>query len=347
MQDFERNFLQRALERARSARRAPARLGLPLEPTWAAVLATPDRELCAEAFVPGDIQDAVRALTKKIEPLSHSQDDITLYLTIEPFSTYERLPPVTESIRALGVKKVFVGAENPSNRARGQGIASLEKQGVSVTLADGEIARQCQLLYEDYSKALSRSLPVLRLFWDLRDNGSDQLEFVAPQVRAMSFQHDAILWSDLDIARKENHDAWVIALDPYGQVKNKKEFASDRVLVFQSATNKSMEDSFTVTERDGSLDLASILRKLKDLGILSVLCGGNAELFQRALEAGLVDSVLSSVKRDGRSVASVLSHLYRSPVHGQGWDRSVKLLSPRVLEEQDDSLLVEAGVKIQ
>ncbi len=347
MQDFERNFLQSALDRARSARRAPTRLGLPLEPTWAAVLATPDRELCSEAFIPGDLQDAVKALTKKIQPLSHSQEDITLYLTIEPFSTYERLPPVTESIRALGVKRVFVGAENPSNRARGQGIASLEKQGVQVMLADGEIARQCQLLYEDYSKALTRSLPVLRLLWDLQSVGEDGLEFLPPQRRAIAFQHDAILWSDLALARKEKQDAWVVVLDPFGQVKTKAEFASDRVLIFQSATNKSCADAFVVNERDGNLDLASVLRKLKDLGILSVLCAGDTELFQRALQSGLVDSALSYILRQDRPVAGVLSLLSRSPVRGKQWAHTVKLLSPRVLEERSEYLLVEAGVRVQ
>ena len=59
--------------------------------------------------------------------------DATLYVTLEPCSTKGRTPPCTSAILKSGIKKVVVGAIDPSPKHRGRGVRILEERGVAVT----------------------------------------------------------------------------------------------------------------------------------------------------------------------------------------------------------------------
>src|SRR2546423_739885 len=58
----------------------------------------------------------------------------TLYVTLEPCSTYGRTPPCTEAIAAVGIRRVVVGAVDPNPAHRGKGLPWLRRAGLGVTV---------------------------------------------------------------------------------------------------------------------------------------------------------------------------------------------------------------------
>ncbi len=57
----------------------------------------------------------------------------TLYVTLEPCSTWGRTPPCTDAILASGVRHVVVSATDPNPRHAGRGLRFLRRKGVRVT----------------------------------------------------------------------------------------------------------------------------------------------------------------------------------------------------------------------
>lgn len=342
MQDLDRRLLRRCYEEARAARRPPARLGAPIEPTWSALLAREEETVSIAVQLPGDAEDAVRAVQKK----AVGADGCTLYLTLEPSSTYQRLAPVTESIRALGVRRVVVGSENPVLRVRGRGIAVLRQFGVEVVLADGEEGRLCQVFYEDFAKAVNRSLPMLRLLLSLDVEQARAAPGGAGGTDAATY--DALLVHGREaLAVRPRGDAWLVVLDPDLEFHSLSQLPVRNAIVFQPEGQDVVRDGFfMVPRRDLFLDLALVLRRLRDLGFLSVVSPGGQALFRYAIGADLVDAALSVVQsREG--AALTLSKLAQLEVQGEGWESRVRLLSPRLVRAMDDDLMVESEIRLQ
>ncbi len=66
----------------------------------------------------------------------------TLYVTLEPCSRWGKTPPCTDAVKAAGVRRVVIGARDPS--LRGGGVAVLKRAGLRVDsgLHQREVLRQ-------------------------------------------------------------------------------------------------------------------------------------------------------------------------------------------------------------
>lgn len=58
--------------------------------------------------------------------------DASLYVTLEPCAHTGRTPPCTQAIIRAGIKKVYVGIEDPDEKVRGRGIQALTNAGIPV-----------------------------------------------------------------------------------------------------------------------------------------------------------------------------------------------------------------------
>lgn len=298
--DKDREYLLQACRMAEDVRRPPAALGVRAEATWAALLARPDRVLGSASFLPGDAKDAV----EKLPGFSGTEmDGATLYITLEPRAGFERLPPVTESVKRLGVKRVVIGAEEPLPRYRGEGCRTLERMGVELILANGEEARRCQIAIEDYAKAVQRGLPVLRVPGALETSASGGYEFRAGPQPVLRRRVDAVLGSQPD------DDTWLIDVD----VGTRPPANRERVVAYRmNPTEKAVRKLPT---KAGKVDFGALLRDVCSLGILSVELNDPALLGQ-ALAANLVDTVVARLPEEGIALSRYAKVHFSAPERG-------------------------------
>lgn len=311
-----------AYKLAEEAARPPSKLGQRPEPAWAALVAAGGGSVLASAaFSPGDREDAVKKL---LPQLGAGGAGATLYLTLEPKAGFDRLPPVTESVRRSGVSRVVIGTLDPAQRYRGEGSRTLEQGGIEVVLADGEEARCCQHLIEDYSKWLTKGLAVLRAQVELASeaDGSFDLKF-EPESRAL--RTDAVICRAGE--RCPSGEAWRIVLDPKGS-----ERAGEKSVVYQ--VRPSGAGTRPLPMREGAPDLGALLRDLGSLGFLSAELSGDPELFRLAVRSGLLDSVMARFAQQNDSVRA-LSHLGRVHMRAGGGDPlDLKLNGARLVGER-------------
>jgi pyrimidine deaminase RibD-like protein len=318
--DGDRRFLMQAFKLAEEAARPPSRLGQRPEPAWAALVANGEKVISSAAFSPGDREDAVRKLLAGLNgPVPAGT---SLYLTLEPKAGFDRLPPVTESVRRLGVGRVVIGTLDPAQRYRGEGSRTLQQGGVEVVLADGEEARFCQYLIEDYSKWLSRGLAVLRAQVELaaEADGSFDLKF---QPEAHALRTDAFICRAGE--KYEPGEAWRVVLDPKGS-----ERPGEKRLIYQV---KPAAGARPLPMRDGAPDLGALLRELGSLGFLSAELSADPELFRLAVRSGLLDSVMARFAQQHDGIRA-LSHLGRVHLREGGDPLDLKLNGARLVGER-------------
>ncbi len=101
--------------------------------------------------------NAIRdALNSKIDPAGS-----TLYVTLEPCSTYGRTPPCTEAILQAKIARVVVALTDPNPKHAGRGIEILRNSGVEVTT--GILAAECGQLNAAFFKSITTGLPFVML----------------------------------------------------------------------------------------------------------------------------------------------------------------------------------------
>ncbi len=91
----------------------------------------------------------------------HDPRGATLYVTLEPCSTFGRTPPCTEAILAHGIRRVVAGAVDPNPSHAGRGFKILRKQRVPAT--SGLLAEECGRLNEAFNHWVVERRPFVTL----------------------------------------------------------------------------------------------------------------------------------------------------------------------------------------
>ena len=220
----------------------------------------------------------------------------TLYVSLEPCSTTGRTPPCCDLIRAKRIGRVVIGCLDPNPRHAGRAIPLLREAGIAVEVATGAVAERCRRLIAPFAKAVTQSLPYLRLKLALTldgfiaDAAGSSRWITGPEARDW-VQHlrtrvDAVMVGAGTV--RADHPS----LQPHLPDAPRKW----RVLVDRSAPfpPADLDDRTLVATRDlgyDGRDLRAMLHALCAKGVNDVLCEGGGRLAGALLDAGLVDAL--------------------------------------------------------
>lgn len=241
----------------------------------------------------------------------------TLYVTLEPCSTYGRTPPCCEAVVKAGIARVVVGVADPNPRHAGRGLRLLRKHGIAVetgvckeAAADLLAPFACTMLNHRpfFSLKLAVSLdgriadfshssrwissPASRSLVQEMRRSSDAI-----MVGAGTLVHDnPSLWPRPDKGR----NPWRVVVAGKRPLPLEAQVFTDahadRTLVAipeitQSRALKTLRErgvSVLETPKSGEA-LAFLARHLLSLGVMKVFCEGGGRLAASLLKAGLVD----------------------------------------------------------
>ena len=83
-----------------------------------------------------------------LDDAGEAAKDATLYVTLEPCSTYGRTPPCTERIKRSGVKRVVIGVLDVNPKHAGAAVEILREAGIEVTVGVRE--EECRRMNEAF-----------------------------------------------------------------------------------------------------------------------------------------------------------------------------------------------------
>ncbi|MBI4970885.1 MAG: bifunctional diaminohydroxyphosphoribosylaminopyrimidine deaminase/5-amino-6-(5-phosphoribosylamino)uracil reductase RibD [Candidatus Omnitrophica bacterium] len=249
----------------------------------------------------------------------------TLYVSLEPCSTYGKTPPCTDAILKSSVNEVIVGALDPNPRHHKKGISILKKAGVKVSsgiLAD-KVAEQNEAFFTFHAK--KRPFVILKMAESLDGKittAKHSREWISglearKWVHRLRSKVDAILVGTRTVENdnprlvpyllksksKSPRLPLRVILDRTLKLsRHSKVFGRDaRTVVFSSKNNSSRRieiyakdrrvEVFCVGEKKHRLNIKEILRELYRLGISSLMVEGGGEICAAFLAANAVDKV--------------------------------------------------------
>lgn len=254
----------------------------------------------------------------------------TLYVTLEPCSTYGKTPPCTEAIKKAKISQVVIGAIDPNPKHRRQGVSLLKKLGIRVRAR--VLRSECELQNEAFSKWTRTGIPfvILKMAQSLdgkiASRTGESRWISGPQARnwvhGLRASVDAILVGKNTVLQddprltvrprlveKGSERNGTIRKTPWRIILDEKGASSPQARIFQSqgpvilvcskklvqgVTKKFQRVKVTILpvgSNHGRLDLSELLKCLGSLGIASLLVEGGGEVAWSFFEGKFVDKI--------------------------------------------------------
>jgi diaminohydroxyphosphoribosylaminopyrimidine deaminase/5-amino-6-(5-phosphoribosylamino)uracil reductase len=298
----------------------------------------------------------------------------TLYVTMEPCSTWGRTPPCTEAIIAAGVKRVVVADRDPNPKHNGRGLAVLRRAGIRVEV--GLLSDEATALNEPFNKWITTRMPLviakaaLSLDGKIATRTGDSKwitsEAARREAHKLRSHIDAIMVGANTVIRDNpqltvrhglrGKQPWRVVIDGRGRCPRTAKLFRDahreRTIILTTSSSsaawrRNLSQSgahvFIVKGNGGRLDLRAALRVLGKVDITSVLVEGGGELLGSLFDKRLIDRVAlfyTPIVIGGRGAVSAVGGKGASKVK-----RSVRLLDCHWRPIGKNEMLVEARVE--
>jgi diaminohydroxyphosphoribosylaminopyrimidine deaminase/5-amino-6-(5-phosphoribosylamino)uracil reductase len=243
----------------------------------------------------------------------------TLYVTLEPCSTWGRTPPCTEAIIRAGIRRVVAGAGDPNPLHDSRGIQLLEKAGIPATL--GVLGPECVRLIEPFRKWILTKRPFLTLKLAMTADGriadaAGHSKWITggkarEQVQQLRRRADAVLVGARTVLADNPsllpkgavpNPVFRVIVDGSGAVPPESVVLTDaraaQTIVATTARGAARKRGawakhgaavWVLPSSKGSLSLKDLLDRLGVAGLLHVVCEGGGQLAEALVRAGLVD----------------------------------------------------------
>lgn len=287
MVDVDEKYMARALELARHAEGNASP-----NPMVGAVIVSADGRIIGEGYHRrcGEGHAEVNAIASVKTEDRRALANSTMYVTLEPCSHYGKTPPCAKLIVATGIPRVVVGAADPFKEVAGRGIAMLRNAGIEVI--EGVMSDESRRLNKRFMTAHEEHRPYVTLKWAQSSDGfmdwnrPDNKPFIfsdslnATLVHRLRSLHDAILVGSqtiiddnprLDCRLWPGRSPRPVVVDRRHRI-NPEEIRLDNPLIINDCN-----------------DIASMLRRIYEQGITSVLVEGGPTLLNGFIEDGLWD----------------------------------------------------------
>lgn len=283
----------------------------------------------------------------------------TIYVTLEPCSTFGRTPPCTDALIAAGIRRVVVACKDPNPKHAGRGIALLRRKGLQVIA--GVCESDATRLIEPFAKWISTGRPFVTLKlgmtmdgriadrtgrsrWITGSAARDRVQALRRRVDAVMVGRRTVEADDPSLMPRpaKGRAPLRVIVDSSGACSARCRVFCDeasRQTLLATCAGKAVAGPASVVNlprRRGGVSLPALMAELGRRGTLHVLCEGGGELAAGLLRDGLVDEIVLFVAPmflGGKGVAAV---------GGDGWllDVAPQFRLVEVERVGDDAVLV-------
>jgi diaminohydroxyphosphoribosylaminopyrimidine deaminase/5-amino-6-(5-phosphoribosylamino)uracil reductase len=247
-----------------------------------------------------------------------------LYINLEPCSHFGKTPPCADALIAAGIRRVFIGMQDPNPLVSGRGIRKLRAAGIAVET--GILERECRQLNEAFIKYISCKIPFVCLKLAASLDGkiatargdSKWITGTASRalVHCLRSRADAVMVGIGTVLRDDPQ--LTVRLCPGATINPLRVIVDSRLrtplksrilatardvpTIIATTGNSAQARARAITQsgaellvlpaHNGRVNLRLLMKKLAQRGIASVLLEGGSTLSAAALEDGIVDKVL-------------------------------------------------------
>jgi diaminohydroxyphosphoribosylaminopyrimidine deaminase/5-amino-6-(5-phosphoribosylamino)uracil reductase len=252
----------------------------------------------------------------------HELRGATAYVTLEPCAHHGRTPPCCDALIDADIGRVVIATRDPNPLVAGQGIARLRAAGVTVDLAEGEVAAAARELNIGFFSRMQRGRPWLRLKIAASLDGRTALDNgVSQWITGEAARADGHLWRKRASALLtgigtvlEDDPRLDVRLVPTARqplrviVDSRLQTPADarildtpgEVLIYAAITDTTREAALRargaqlvlLPDAQHKVDLAAMLDDLAQRGVNELHVEAGHKLNASLLRAGLVDELL-------------------------------------------------------
>lgn len=301
---------------------------------------------------------------------TESAAEATIYVTLEPCCHHGKNPPCTEALIQAGISRVVVGSADPNPLVAGKGIAQLKAAGIQVE--EGFLQAECDAINFIFFHYITTNKPYLALKYAMTADGKIAChtgasrwitgEVARHHVHQLRNKYAAIMVGtgtvladdpELTCRIESGNNPVRIVCDTQLRTPLSSKLVTTAKEVPTIIATCCQEESrhkpyqeagcqvWVVPSKNGGVDLQTLVHRLGQEKIDSVLVEGGGQLNWSLLQAGLVQRVYTYIapKIFGGAAA-------KSPVGGIGVDNPQQAFQMRVVATQQlgEDFLLEQEV---
>lgn len=234
----------------------------------------------------------------------------TIYVTLEPCSHYGKTPPCVDLIIKNNFKRVVIGSRDPYSEVNGNGIERLKQNEIDITL--NCLEEECLNLNKHFFKFHEQKRPFIFLKWAQScngkiDNGSHNQKITwisSPESKTLVHQwrkeYQAILIGK-NTVKNDNPNLTVRAVKGKNPIRIILDSNASLKLDYNVFNNEAKTYVFNLIKDETinnvefillkNMSIETIIKKLTELEINSVIVEGGAQILQSFIDGDLWDEV--------------------------------------------------------